>query len=64
MFSTYNLLNIVYDNWDELLAPYEIKGVTTVLDPITTDEDIEKVRKAGLTTYIKVREKVYILGKR
>ena len=61
VFSTYNLLNIVYDNWEELLAPYEIKGVTTVMDPITTDEGIEKVRKAGLTTYIKVREKVYIL---
>ena len=61
VFSTYNLLNIVYDNWKELLAPYEVKEAKTVIDPITTDEDIEKVRRAGLTTFIKVREIVYIL---
>ena len=61
VFSTYNLLNIVYDNWKELLAPYEVKGAKTVIDPITNDEDIEKVRRAGLTTFIKVRDKVYIL---
>lgn len=61
VFSTYDLLNIVYDNWKELLAPYEVKGAKTVIDPITIDEDIEKVRKAGLTTFIKVRDKVYLL---
>lgn len=61
VFSTYNLLNIVYDNWKELLAPYEVKGAKTVVNPITTDEEIGKVRKEGLTTFIKVRDKVYLL---
>lgn len=61
VFSTYNLLNIVYDNWKELLAPYEVMGAKTVIDPITTDEDIEKARKAGLTSFIKVRDTVYLL---
>ena len=61
VFSTYNLLNIVYDNWKELLAPYAVKEATSVIDPITADEDIEKVRKAGMTTFIKVRDKVYLL---
>ena len=61
VFSTYNLLNIVYDNWKELLAPYEVKRAKTVINPITTDEEIEKVRKEGLTTFIKVRDKVYLL---
>jgi len=61
VFSTYNLLNIVYDNWKKLLAPFEVKGATTVIAPILTDEDIEEARKAGLTTFIKVRDKVYLL---
>ena len=61
VFSTYNLLNIVYDNWKELLTPYEVKGAKTVINPITTDEEIEKVRREGLTTFIKVRDKVYLL---
>lgn len=43
------------------MAPYEIKEAKTVIDPITTDDEIEKVRKAGLTTFIKVRDKVYLL---
>ena len=61
VFSTYNLLNIVYDNWKELLAPYEVKRATTVFNPILTDEDIDEARKAGLTTFIKIRDKVYLL---
>lgn len=61
VFSTYNLLNIVYDNRKELLDPYEYKGATTVIDPLLTDEDIDEARKAGLTTFIQVRDKVYLL---
>lgn len=43
VFLTYNLLNIVYDNWKELLTAYEVKEAKTVIDPIMTDEDIEKI---------------------
>lgn len=64
VFSTYNLLNIVYDNWKELVAPYEVKEAKTVIDPIMTDEEIGKVRKEGLTTFINVRDKVYLLDSR
>lgn len=64
VFSTYNLLNIFYDNWKELVAPYEVKEAKTVIDPIMTDEEIGKVRKEGLTTFINVRDKVYLLDSR
>lgn len=61
VFSTYSLLNIVYDNWKFIYAPFEMKDVTSISPDICNDVDINKARKAGACTFIKIRDTVYFL---
>lgn len=61
VFSTYNMLNIIYDNWKFLYEPFRIKDATGVTEKITSDKDIDALRKAGVCTVIEIRGEVYCL---
>lgn len=61
VFSTYNLLNIIYDNWWFLYEPFRIKDAVSVLEKITNDKDIQALRNAGACSFIEIRGKVYCL---
>ena len=61
VFYTYNLLNIISDNWQFLFEPYLIKEATGVSERITNDKDIQALRNAGACTIVEIRGKVYCL---
>lgn len=61
VFSTFDLLNIVHSNWREIFEPYRLRGITDVEPVITKDEDIDKLRKAGISTAVQLGEDVYAL---
>lgn len=61
VFSTFHLLNIVHDNWKFLQEPNRIKGATRVEYIIKTDEEVDKLRKAGVSTIIQLGSDIYAL---
>ena len=61
VFSTFDLLNIVHSNWREIFEPYRLRGITDVEPVITKDEDIDKLRKAGISIAVQLGEDIYAL---
>lgn len=61
VFSTFHLLNIVHDNWRFVLEPYRIKGATGLSYVIKTDEEVNALRKAGVSTAIQLGRDIYAL---
>ena len=50
-FTNQDLLRILEENWPEILAPYELKGVTELSDN-ASDSDIDSLRKCSMNTFI------------
>lgn len=61
VFSTFELLNIVYRNWSFLIEPYRLKGITGLNYVIKTDEEVNTLRTAGISTAIQLKDKIYAL---
>lgn len=61
IFSTFELLNIVYKNWRFLLEPYRIKDAISLEYVIKTDEEVNKLRSAGISTAIQIDKNIYAL---
>lgn len=61
VFSTYNLLNIIYDNWKFLYEPFKLKEIVGLEEKIRNDKDIQALRKAGVCTAIEIRGEIYCL---
>lgn len=45
----------------EKFEPYWLRGITDVEPVITKDEDIDRLRKAGISTTVQLGEDVYAL---
>lgn len=61
VFSTYSLLETAYHNWKPLLEPYRLKGVQGIEYVIRSDEDINKMRKGGVSTAMQLDNDFYCL---
>lgn len=61
VFSTFELINIVFRNWEFLLAPYRCKGVIDLSHVIKTDEEVNQFRGNGICTSIKIQNNIYHL---
>lgn len=58
VFARRELLEIVRNNWPQLLEPYRLKGFVDVAYN-ADDEAIGKLRKAGVNTILKIGDAVY-----
>lgn len=61
VFSTFQLLHIIHNNWKEIFEPYRMRGITGVEEVISKDEDVEKFRKSGISTVVQLGKDVYAL---
>lgn len=61
VFSTFELLNIVYRNWKFLFEPYRIKGAEGLSYIIKTDEEVNQLRSAGVSTAVQLGKDIYAL---
>ena len=61
VFSTFQLLHIIHNNWKEIFEPYRMRGITGVEEVISKDEDVDKFRKSGISTVVQLGKDVYAL---
>lgn len=52
------LLQVIHDNWPDLIRPFRLKGISLV-GPGPTDDDIDFSRSAGVTTMVELDGAVY-----
>jgi len=61
-FGNIEVFKVIQNNWDELLAPYEIRGALGVDQKITDSENIQQLLQAGITTFVPINGKIYAPG--
>jgi len=59
LFENNELIEIVGETWPELLEPYELKSVIAPTATLSS-EDRKRIRKSGLSGFIKIGEKIYM----
>lgn len=59
VFSMFNLLDIIYNNWISLIENYELKGVEEVYPVIKEDKDIYELREANINIVYELKGKYY-----
>ena len=47
------LVEVIHNNWPELLEPYKLKGIIDISD-VATDEEIGQLRKSGSNSILKL----------
>ena len=61
LYSTQEIIKIVYENWPQLIEKNRIKGALSLEEEID-DKNYEKLRKAHVTTFTQIgREKIFAL---
>lgn len=59
-FGNMNLFRIIKNNWEDLISPYELKGIDSSGENLT-DEMIYNITKKGASVGIEIDKKIYAL---
>lgn len=64
VFSNFNLLEVLVDEWEYLMEPLEIKGIVpgSLQPKITCDKEINMLRKINVNPAFEIKGKAYMPG--
>jgi len=61
-FGNIEVFKVIQNNWNEILAPFEMKGILGIDQEITDSDNIKELLQAGVNTIVPVNGKYYAPG--